>query len=66
MLGCRRWVDAPREDVRAAMALEQRVERAVVVEADERECIDAMLDQLLRDADLGREVVVVRRRARAT
>src|SRR5678816_3698416 len=40
-------IDTPREDIRTAMALEQRVERRVVVEAHEREGVDAVLDQLL-------------------
>ena len=60
MLGCSaRCVDAPRQHVRPAVALEQRIERPVVIEPDERERVDAVLDHLLRHANLGRKVVVM-------
>ena len=52
-------VDAPGQHVGPAVAFEQREEGRVVVQADEDERIDAVADQLLGDAHLGLEVVVV-------
>jgi len=55
-----RRIDAPRQYVRAPMPLQQRIQRPVVIESDERKRVDAVLDHLLRDAYFGREIVVVR------
>jgi hypothetical protein len=52
-------VDAPGEHVRPAVALEQREQCRVVVQPDEDEGVDPVADQLLGDAQLRLQVVVV-------
>ena len=52
-------IDAPGQHVGPAVVLQQREQRRIVVQADEHEGVDAAAQQLLGDAQLGAEVVVV-------
>ena len=52
-------VDAPGEHVGPAVALQQREELRIVVDADEDIGVDAVVDHLLGDAQLGLQVVMV-------
>jgi hypothetical protein len=56
-----RGIDAPGEHVRASVIVEQPEQRGIVVDAHERERVHAVANELLGDAHLRREVVVVRR-----
>ena len=52
-------IDAPGQHVGPPVAVEQPEQRGIVVQADEHERVDAVAHELLGDAHLGVEVVVV-------